>query len=507
MTIIVRTLNFTDLTGSQTGCVTLGSNKFWKGSVVDHGDGTGDFECRWGAVGESGNDKGSVRGISVEEAKRILNKKVAEKLKKGYTEVETRSDSEELQKAASKGIAVSAVAPSRSSFHPDVSALLATFYGESGKAVQRGLAATAGATDANPIGNLSDRQLAVGGAILNEIAEYLLKEQGMETPDNRTTPVGLLGTKPDKRIIDLTNRYMSNIPREIRRDQRGADNLHRLVINSYLRLQEQRDFLQLLRDAHLSQDVFKAASTAVGSDKDQIWYDGLQCTIEALSPNEADFLRVVKIFTTNQSRKNANWWFNYQPAVQVKRVFRFTRNGTEKSYLDYARKVTAKPGAVGEIMAWHGTRTENLLGIGKSGLLMPENLPVGVVISGKAFGQGIYHAPAWPATNHTQIGSYPIDGTNGAFKSLNYTSLQGAYYGSGNSSRTGYMFLQDVALGIPEVRTSACKNQYRPKGWPQADFIFACGARSQDAYVHDELVTFDQNAQRFRYLIEVGFVK
>jgi hypothetical protein len=169
--------------------------------------------------------------------------------------------------------------------------------------------------------------------------------------------------------------------------------------------------------------------------------------------------------------------------------------------------VTGKPQAVGRIFAWHGTRTENLLGIGKSGLLMPENLPRGVHISGKAFGKGIYHAPAWTATGVKMVQGAPTDGTNGALKSMNYTSAEGAYYGTGNTSRGAFMFLQEVALGRAEVRSSACWDQHRPANWPQNDFIFACATRNQGGFVHDELVTFDQDAQLFRYLVEIEIAR
>lgn len=209
---------------------------------------------------------------------------------------------------------------------------------------------------------------------------------------------------------------------------------------------------------------------------------------------------------TAQSKKNANWWRGSQPAVRVARVFKFTRNGTEARFEDYAKTVINKPGAVGKIMAWHGTRTENLLGIGKAGLLMPENLPRGVQIAGKAFGMGLYHAPNFLPSGIKMIGGYPTDGQNGAFKSLNYTSLSGASYSSGSSSRNAFMFLQDVALGVADVHTSACFNQHRPTGWPQKDFIFACGSKNQGGFVHDEIVTFNQDAQIFRYLLEIEAV-
>jgi len=505
------TLNFTDLTGDKTGCMTLGSNKFWKGWVEDLGGGQANFECRWGPTGTPGSDKGSVRGTSLYAAQEQLRKKVKEKEAKGYTRLDTRTDHEEMTKAAAKGVVIAAMPTAAakavaapSTVHHEVGRLLGIIYNETAKVVRAGLSAQAGATADNPIGNLSDRQLDIGGAILDEIAEDLQRNIGRETQTNRTVTLPLVGGAPSTHIIELTNRFMSNIPREIGREMRGRENLHRLVLSSYDRLEAQRTFLQLLRDAHLTKDVFQAAgrqTTAAG--KEHVWYDGLNCDIEHLSPASADFRKVVEVFTNSQSQRNANWFRGGKSTLKVVNVFRFVRNGTEAAFERYAAEVTRKPGAVGRIMAWHGTRTENLLGISKSGLLMPENLPRGVHISGKAFGRGIYHAPV--TTSIPTIHGVKTDGTNGALKSMNYTSAAGAYYGSGNTAKSAFMYLQEVAMGVGEVRTSPCWDKARPEGWPQKDFIYAA-AGGCSTLSHDELVTFDQNAQVFRYLLEIAVV-
>lgn len=510
------TLNFTDLTGAKTGCTTLGSNKFWKGWVEDAGNGSFNFQCRWGSTGTAGSDKGSVLGISQSAATDQLRKKVREKEGKGYTRLQVRDDAEEAAKQAAKGFTpptvtpVAVVSPTGGrTFHPEVGRLLGTIYGSTATTVRAGLSAQAGATADNPIGNLSDRQLDLGGSILDEIESELTRHLGHEDAANksRTLPLGGNGLPSDK-IIDLTNRYMSNVPREIDRAMRGRDNLHRLVVASFERLEEQRKFLQLLRDAFLSKAVFaQAAATTSTGGKEAVWYDGLGCGIEHLDPASADYRKVVTIFDANQSQKNANWFRGGKSVLKVVNVFRFARNGSEAAFEKYAKEITAKPGATGRIMAWHGTRTENLMGISKSGLLMPENLPRGVHISGKAFGKGIYHAPAWNATGHKVVGNMPTDGTNGALKSMNYTSATGAYYGGSNSANRAFMYLQDVALGTPEVHTSACWDKARPDGYPhKADFIFACGAKNNGGFVHDELVTFHQDAQKFSYLVEVATV-
>ena len=85
---------------------------------------------------------------------------------------------------------------------------------------------------------------------------------------------------------------------------------------------------------------------------------------------------------------------------------------------------------------------------------------------------------------------------------MNYTGHRSAYYG-GSGTGNVFMFLQEIALGTPEVRHSACWDQKRPNGFPQNDWIYA-NAGGCSTLTHDEIVTFDENAQIFRYLVEIG---
>jgi hypothetical protein len=505
------TLQNTDLTGKVSGCVKLGSNKFWKGWVVDHGDGTGDFCCQWGSTGTKGKTTGSKHNIPLSTAINLYEKKRANKLskKKGYTELETRTQDEEVKKAAQKGIDLTKgkkaspkkAKPAGRIFHPEVSRLLRVIFDSNSNAVRSGLSAQAGATKDNPIGNLSDNQLDIGGGVLDEIGVLLERKFGREDPSNKSTTLPLSrGGAPSDRIIDLTNRYYSNVPRPIGLEKRGRKNLPKLVVSSFERLQAEREFMQLLRDAHLAKGVFQAAaqaSTTVGG-KEEVWFDGLGCEIEHLASGHKDRKWAEEVFSRGLSRRNANWWRGSSPRVGVNNVWRFTRKGSTTAFDKYKAQVEKKKGAVGTLFAWHGTRRENLLGIGKSGLLMPENLPRGVVVTGKAFGNGVYHAPVM--TDLPKIAGHKTDGTNGAFKSMNYTGHSQAYYG-GRHTGTVFMFLEELSLGVPQVLTRPSWSQKRPVGWPEKDWVYAC-AGGCSTLAHDEVVTFREDAQVFRYLME-----
>ena len=478
-------LNWTDLTGKKTGASKLGSNKFYKATITDEG---GSFlvTFNYGRVGQSGQTQ-TERCANIDAARRAMNKKVNAKVSKGYTRVELRDESEEKAKAKAKGIDVGdkpkkkAKTKRTKSFHAEVENLVRFMYTQTGKAIAKGLSSSAGASEDAPLGNLSDKQLDKGADILESIE----KEVGKKKP------------KADA-LIELTNDYLSNIPRNIDSARKGGRlDLDQIVINSQERIDEQRQFITLLRDAFLQKEVFQKAQEV--DDPMEVWYEGLNCTIDAIEEGSDEYKYLDDKFMKGQSPKNGNFYGK----LRLYRAWKLERNGTADGFAAYADKITKKKGATGMIHAWHGTKDANLMGISKSGLLMPNNLPKGVHVTGKAFGMGIYHAPCWPDAGEDRKSE---DGKvykrfNGALKSMNYTDCEGAYWNPSGSGRRGYMYLQEVALGVPEVHLTACWGRNEPaKG---KDYIYA-KAFGNPQLAHDEIVTFDENAQRMTHLLEIG---
>lgn len=479
------TLNWTDLTGKKTGATTLGSNKFYKAQLFD------DFSVlfTYGRVGQSGQTQ-EVQGRDLADAKKQMQKKIDEKVKKGYTKVDLRSEDEEKKKAGVKASAASS-APAKAksgplrkgTYHPDVEDLLSIIYTSTGQAVAKGLSSSAGASADAPLGNLSDKQLDKGADILLEIEKLLAKKH-----------------KKDD-LIDLTNDYLSNIPRDIDFARRGSKlDLDQIVINSKERINDQRSFITLLRDAFLAKETFAAAAEV--NDPSEVWYDGLKCDIAFLEPKSDELKHFKSLFDTGQSPVNAN----FAGKLKVSRIWKCEQQGRLKPFQEYAENVALRKGATGVTPGWHGTRTPNLLGICKTGLVTPKNLPKGVHVTGRAFGLGIYHTPCWPDSGKTN-GAKDEKGKgftryNGALKSMNYTSIEGAFYGSGNTDDKGYMFLEELALGVPEIALEACFDKPSPdKG---CDYIYA-RAHGHKSLANDEVVTFDENASRRMAILEVVY--
>lgn len=483
------TLNWTDLTGKKTGATSLGSNKFYKAQIFDEG---GSFRVvfTYGRVGQAGQVQ-EVVASTLPAAKVALDKKVKEKVAKGYTKLDMRSLDEEKAKTDAKVAPVDAAQPKAKAvrtreFHPEVEALLKLMYGATGQAVAAGLSSSAGATKESPLGNLSDRQLDKGADLLVQ-AEAMVKGT-------------VKATKND--YIELTNEYLSNIPRNIdSARKKGRLDLDAIVINSEERINEQRKFITLLRDAFLQRDVFSAAAEV--DDPTEVWYDGLKCDVSYLDPKGDEYKHIQRLFDKGQSPKNSNFY----NLLKVGRIWKVEQQGRKSHFDNYAATVAKKPGATGVIPGWHGTRTENLMGVCKTGLVLPKNLPKGVHVTGRTFGLGIYHTPCWPDSGeNTAVDEKGKKYTrhNGALKSMNYSSLRGAYYHHNNTADRGYIILEELALGVPELALKVCWNKPEPD--PGNDYIYA-RAHGHESLANDEVVTFDEHASRRTAILEIMYKK
>ncbi|MFC1609808.1 WGR domain-containing protein [Myxococcota bacterium] len=479
------TLNWTDLTGAKTGATAKGSNKFYKAQILKEGSGF-KIVFNYGRVGQSGQTQ-TEQAPTLDAAKKIFEKKINAKIKKGYHRIEMRSENEEVKKAKAHGVEVGKKTTKKKKkkaatdrkFHKEVEGLLGILYGSTGKAIKAGLSSTAGASESAPLGNLSDSQLEEGADLLDEMGKLVESGKGKK-----------------QRFIDLTNDFLSAIPRNIDHAIRGGKlDIKLVLLDTEERIKKEREFLMLLRDAHLQKEVFAEAAEA--EDPVSVWYDGLNCEVEFVENGTKEFKEVKGYFDKGQSPMNAN----FHNKLEVKKVWRFERNDTKAPFLKFADTVDKK-GSIGVVRAWHGTRTENVMGIAKTGLLMPDNLPKGVHITGKVFGLGIYHAPCWSdAGDNRKEGGKTYKRYNGALKSMNYTSLRGAYWNDEADSNRGYLFLEELALGVPQVTLKPCWGRKQPtKG---ADFIYA-RAFGNPQLSHDEVVVFDERASRMTHLLEIG---
>lgn len=121
---------------------------------------------------------------------------------------------------------------------------------------------------------------------------------------------------------------------------------------------------------------------------------------------------------------------------------------------------------------WHGTSAANVLSIFKSGFMLTP--PSSAHIAGKAFGNGLYFAPA-------------------STKSLQYA---GGFWGGKQGKKT-YMFLNDIAVGKAfEPKTTTSSNP--PAGY---DSYWARAGKA-GWLINDEVIVFDAAQVNPIYLLE-----
>lgn len=131
-------------------------------------------------------------------------------------------------------------------------------------------------------------------------------------------------------------------------------------------------------------------------------------------------------------------------------------------------------------LLFHGTRSQNVPGILRTGLRLPKEL-VGVVITGAMFGPGIYWADDWK-------------------KSDGYTSREGGYWAGGGGKvqgRKAFMFVANVAVGNPHVASG-------PKGYtsPPRGHHSVFGKADVSSVQNNEWIVFDKAQNTLAYLVE-----
>lgn len=191
---------------------------------------------------------------------------------------------------------------------------------------------------------------------------------------------------------------------------------------------------------------------------------------------------VEKIFDVTMS-------INEDPAVR-KRIIEFYKQGRQSMHASHRLKPArifdvslgamdrdydadgAKLGGVMEL--WHGTRAHNLLSILKSGLIIPKSRG-SIHVTGRMFGDGLYFSDQ-------------------STKSLNYAY---GYWDGGSRDSRCYMFLADVAMGVPWHPDRTGSSVKPPKGY---DSVFARGGK--DIVRNNEMIVYRTSQAKLKYLVE-----
>ena len=367
------------------------NNKWWFGLLYD--DGT--VKASWGRVGNTGESGEWPGGQS------YLDKKIREKLKKGYTELKTVGS---VQASAASGDAVKdkdlhSIARSQliKSTNPTLERLITRFVQANVHKITANTQITYNSTTglfATPLGIVTMEGLTEARDLLAEMAPFVRGRK--------------FGTEAD-RILSL---YLRLIPQSLGMGRFNTQS----VIPDDNALQKQMDLIDSLESSY--QATITAAPTPAGTTAKPV-EQVFKVDLDVLS-DQAERARLDRFF--EKSKKRNHGYDN----IHVKEIFKITIH-------DMANGFETNTIPIEEV--FHGTSQANCLSILKSGLRVSP--PSTAAIAGKMFSNGVYGAKA-------------------STKSLGYSMGR---WGQGGVGDAGWLFICDFAMGKIQTAYSACSPQ------------------------------------------------
>lgn len=374
--------------------VDANNNKFWIATL--------NSDCsvyvEWGRVGNKGDNQ--TKTFSSEFlAEKFINKKISEKLSKGYTEIETIdkknivvSSKDTLENIAKKQIRTDndtlklIEILTKANVHNIISSTTLSYTADTG-------------LFSTPLGIITDVSINNARRLLNDIS-YFIKKSDFENYDFKIS----------------VNKYLMLIPQRVG---------HKLNIKNIFgdldSLKKQNDILDSLEVSYNSYKL------------------GLNNEIKTQN------LDIPEIFSCEIKKIDDNFIFNYikNKFVETKqgihsasklnpiKVYSIIIDNMEKSFNEKGKQI----GNIKEL--WHGTKTSNLLSILKSGLIIPPKSNPNV--TGRMFGDGLYFSDQ-------------------STKALNYSYG----YWDGKRDNNCFMFIADVAMGKEYVPKNSYESLPKP---------------------------------------------
>ncbi len=483
-------LNFFDLTGDKAKTKGTSNKSYHAELQLAKSGSKAQIYSMWGPTG--GTQTRDWRHYSIKtEAEKDFAKIIKSKKRKGYEEIEVaqRAYGSDEAKNITKTVTltnmdkVSGAKIVTSSLPAQTQSLIKQLFGSTKQFVTTTLKC--------PLGQLTNSQIDKGRDYLNDAKDIV----------NKRTDTRL--TKKDKeQITELTNEFYRAIPHNLGTGSRGK--MTHLLLDEIAKIVVKEGDLDTLLDA---KSVGAVLSGDAGVDAQ---YQTLDADLTWIEPNDPLFKFMKEYFMKSKVRNHgyassklknlwrmerkdkANEYFlaNSEKIAKecgkhtfvrdAKRLNDLAANWIPKKRPDLDDKTCDLFTKANTWLCWHGTRSANVVGITKRGLLVR---PAGAVHTGSLYGDGKYFA--WQST-----------------KSLNYTD--GGYWTGGRKNNTSrFMFLLDVSFGNMHIAKYSNFYGHPPKGYHSV-----YGKAGQSGVRNDEMITYDfkqpDTQSRIRYLFEIS---
>lgn len=339
-----------------------------------------------------------------------------------------------------------------------------------------------------PLGQLTNIQIDDGRSRLDKAKKIINAKKKL--------------TKKNKDEIEkLTNDFYGLIPHNFGAGARGQ--MSHLLLDTLDKIMQKEDDLDTLLDA---KSVGAVLNNTSGVDEK---YKTLNADISAVPRDNPMFSFIANYYSGSQQR--AHGYTN----TRVKNVWSVSRKDKESDYfISNVEKISKKCNGYNYIkeanrlyrnatqyslsnredldlkalklykqanvwMCWHGTRSANIIGITKRGLLIR---PSGAIHTGSMYGDGKYYS-------------------HQSSKSLNY--CDGGYWARNKGKQSKYMFILDVALGNMYTANGPSFYKSAPKGYHSV-----YGKAGKSGVMNDEMITYDFKPEQcqgiIKYLLEIS---
>jgi poly [ADP-ribose] polymerase len=315
------------------------SSKFWRGDVYE--DGT--VHCEWGRVGNTNPQSKTFSG-----GQSYLNKKVAEKKKKGYVEAKTISENTTKVVSNVHSIAKAQIQVDNPVAQKLIDRLVAANVHQITANSQISFNENSGVFQ-TPLGVVTQEGISEANQILSEIN-------------------GIIGQAGSPKFYNTVNQYLRIVPQNVGRTVKGFIDLN---FSSTEGIKKQLDLLQSLEVS------FQTLSQSTDSKKnaEEVLEKVFDVGVRVLD-QDSEYERLRKNFYDTKKSMH-----NYDK-VHVKNIYEVDLREMSKNF------DKDKVGNHKEF--YHGTSIANCLSILKSGLKVSP--PSTAAIAGKLFGNGVYGA-------------------------------------------------------------------------------------------------------------------
>lgn len=460
----IKELNFFDIFGDKAK--TKGtSNKLYHIELQVTTSGECQLFTQYGATGAS-NPVKEWRYFAKDRAgaEKEFNSILKSKLRKGYREIDValRALGSSEAKKQIKAIVFDNVQakPKTSALHPETARFITEVIGATNKFVIQTLRC--------PLGQLTNAQIEEGRA-------RLLAAKQLVTTGN-----------PDKnRLIAYTNEFYTLIPHNLGVGARGQ--MEHLLLDTKEKIDQKEYDLDTLLDA-------KSIGLALESGSTYEQYLSLDTEFTFVEHGGSLFRWLSDL--VHQTRAPNH---RHLGKIVVLNAWSVQRKGERNAFLKSATRIAGECGrqvipdqmdalvrarkdvdnidlyrSANVIPLFHGTRTQNISGIFKQGLLIR---PSGVVITGAMYGNALYMGKST--------------------KAINYTNIKSSYW-AGGTDDCAFLFVTDCALGNQKIATGP--RHYSKENIKPNHSVWAQGGRS--GVINDEFMLYKTDQHNIRYLLE-----